>query len=346
MPPGLPTGAVRLSEAFRAILLNNLMVITLGAGALAALNVRTQAYNFFGAVILGMGQSLLPVVGLFHGQEARISLRDSLWYSLRTGLVLNIGLCIVLMIFVDMIASLFGTLDADVQAMADMSIILLGVSLPLRGVNYTLISYYQATGREALATGLSILQSFVLVCGCAVVLIGPFAATGVWTAFILAEVFTLAVIIAYVCFYHKRLPSSFDDLMLLQSTYGKEKPFIISVRNTVEDVVKAAEAALDYAETKGMDEKKKNAIGIMIEEVGTNIVRHAFDDQKDHWLDVFLFVKGEEVRLHFRDNGKSFDPISYSDTNEMGTGLKLIRGFSKNIQYNYNLILNELDIAL
>lgn len=89
-----------------------------------------------------------------------------------------------------------------------------------------------------------------------------------------------------------------------------------------------------------------NAVGLMIEEVGTNIVRFAFDDTKDHWLDIFMVAKGGEVRLHFRDNGRPFDPIAYSDTHEVGIGLKLIRGLAQEIAYSHNLILNELYVKL
>ena len=96
----------------------------------------------------------------------------------------------------------------------------------------------------------------------------------------------------------------------------------------------------------GAEKRKINAIGLMIEEVGTNIVRYAFEDKKDHWLDIFMLVKRDEVRLHFRDNGKPFDPIAYSDSNEGGIGLKLIRGMTQDIEYSYNLILNELRVKL
>ncbi len=64
MKTGLPTAAVRLGEALRAMILNHLLIVAVETGALAALNVRTQANNFFGAVTLGMSQSLLPVAGL------------------------------------------------------------------------------------------------------------------------------------------------------------------------------------------------------------------------------------------------------------------------------------------
>lgn len=346
MKTGLPTAAVRLGEVLRAVMLNHLLLVAVGAGALAAFNIRTQVNNFFGAVTLGMGQSLLPVAGLFYGQEDRTSLKEMLLFSIRAGIVLNVLVCILLCLFPGELAIAFGIRDDDVMEMAVLAILLLGVSLPLRGINYTLINYYQATKKGSLATCLSVLETFALVCVCSLILIVPFSETGVWLAFVLAEVITFAVIFAYAWFHRKCCPKSLTDLMLLPEGFGEVDRLEISVKNTTEDVIKAVDAAMAYAEAKGVDQKKMNAIGLMIEEVGTNIVRFAFDDRKNHWLDIFMVVKADEVLLHFRDNGKPFDPIAYSDTNDVGIGLKIIRGVAQEIGYSYNLILNELYVKI
>ncbi|MBR3457733.1 MAG: ATP-binding protein, partial [Selenomonadaceae bacterium] len=346
MRAGLPTAAVRLGEGLRTIMLNHMLIVTVGAGALAALNVRTQANNFFGAVALGMSQSLLPVVGLFYGQEDRTSLKETLWYSIRRGIFLNFIVCIFLCLFAKQIASMFGIRDDDVMDMAVLAILLLGISLPLRDLNCTLINCFQATKRASLATVFSILQTFVLVCVCSAALIDRFSETGVWIAFLLAEVVTFVLIAAYVWVCRKRMPRSMEDLMLLKDDFGETDQLEISVKNTIDDVVKAVDTAMAYAEGRGIETRKINAIGLMIEEVGTNIVRYAFEDKKDHWLDIFMLVKRDEVRLHFRDNGKPFDPIAYSDSNEGGIGLKLVRGLTQDIEYSYNLILNELRVKL
>lgn len=346
MKTGLPTAAVRLGEALRTVLLNHMLIISVGAGALAALNVRTQANNFFGAVTLGMGQSLLPVAGLFYGQEDRTSLKEMLWYSLRLGFLLNVLVCILLCLFPHELALVFGIRDDDVMEMTVLAILLLGVSLPLRGINYTLINYFQATKKESLATCLSVQETFALVCLCSAILIVPFSETGVWLAFIMAEVITFVIIFAYAWFCRKKCPRSLEDLMLLPEGFGEADRLEISVKNTTAEVIKAVEAALAYAEARGVDKQKMNAIGLMIEEVGTNIVKFAFDDTKDHWLDIFMVAKAGEVRLHFRDNGKPFDPIAYSDTHEVGIGLKIIRGMAQEITYSHNLILNELYVKL
>lgn len=346
MRTGLPTATVRLGEGLRTILLNHLLIIAVGVGPLAALNVRTQANNFFGSVALGMSHALFPVIGLFYGQEDRSSLKESIWYSIRKGILLNFIVCVFLCLFAEQIASVFGIHDDDVKEMAAMAILLLGITLPLRGVNCILINYFQATKRETVATCLSTLQTFALVCAGSAILIRPFSETGVWLAFLLAEIVTFLLIVAYVVACRKRLPMSLEDLMLLETDFGETDQLEISVKNTTEDVVKAVEAVIAYSEAKGVDKRKINAIGLMIEEVGTNIVRYAFDDKKAHWLDISMLVKNGEVRLHFRDNGKPFDPIAYSDRNEGGIGLKIIRGLTRDIEYSHNLILNELRVRL
>ena len=52
----------------------------------------------------------------------------------------------------------------------------------------------------------AVMDMAVLVCVCSVALIGRFSETGMWIAFLLAEVITFIFIVAYIWFYRKRMP--------------------------------------------------------------------------------------------------------------------------------------------
>ena len=57
---GAPTAISRISDTLKVMILNNLMVTVIGVGAVTALNVRTQANNIVGALIVGIGQAAMP----------------------------------------------------------------------------------------------------------------------------------------------------------------------------------------------------------------------------------------------------------------------------------------------
>ncbi len=79
--------------------------------SVAALNVRTQTYNIVGAVTLGVGQALLPVAGMFFGEEDRTALRDTMKTTLRLGLTLSILVAIILIPVASMFPVLLGVSD-------------------------------------------------------------------------------------------------------------------------------------------------------------------------------------------------------------------------------------------
>ena len=82
---GVPTALSRICDTVKVMTLNHLLVMAAGAGAVAALNVRTQTYNIIGALIMGVCQAILPVAGVFYGEEDRTALENTLKEALRTG---------------------------------------------------------------------------------------------------------------------------------------------------------------------------------------------------------------------------------------------------------------------
>ncbi len=346
MATGFPTAMVRLGETAKWVFLNVLLAtfIASGAGAVAALNIRMQVNNVVSAVIIGMGQTTVPIASLFYGEEDRTSLQETLNYSLRIGLFINVVVGVVMCIFPRTLVSLFGVEEAHIVEMSVFAIVTLGISFPLRGINTTFASFYQATRQRMLATIISVLQSFVFVCLIAYLLIFPLGDEGVWWAFVFAEVATFLFVVGYIWWKKGKVPRSLSDFMLFGKNFGvtEDERFEISVENNIDDVVKASKSAYDYAIAKGVDEKRANAVSLLIEEVGCNIVKFAFDDEKKHWLDIVLIYKDNRVVLLFRDNGKAFDPIAYANKNEVGLGLKIVRGIAKRFEYGNILGLNEL----
>lgn len=60
---GAPTAISRICDTIKVMVLNNILVLFVSVGAVTALNVRTQANNFFGAFIMGLAQASVPPFG-------------------------------------------------------------------------------------------------------------------------------------------------------------------------------------------------------------------------------------------------------------------------------------------
>lgn len=70
-------------------------------------------------------------------------------------------------------------------------------------------------------------------------LIRPLRATGVWLAFLLGEIFTVATILIYVCIKNKKISLSFSSIMVFDENYGDNPGdrLELSIGNSMDEVV-------------------------------------------------------------------------------------------------------------
>lgn len=94
-------------------------------------------------------------------------------------------------------------------------------------------------------------------------------------------------------------------------------------------------------------------IQLIIEELFSNIIRYAFDDQKVHLINVRLGKTEEHIEIELIDDGVPFNPLEYEQEQEAdpvssdpgGMGLTLIRAFCSQINYHRTCEKNHLIIT-
>ena len=90
-------------------------------------------------------------------------------------------------------------------------------------------------------------------------------------------------------------------------------------------------------------------LSLCIEEMGGNVIRHAFKPGEKKWFDVMILDKEDSLIVRLRDNGAAFDPTKYladhSNTEEL-YGIRIIQGMASDMQYRRTLELNNLIIVL
>jgi anti-sigma regulatory factor (Ser/Thr protein kinase) len=94
-------------------------------------------------------------------------------------------------------------------------------------------------------------------------------------------------------------------------------------------------------------------IQLIIEELFSNIVRHAFQDNMDHFVDIRLAQKDGHISIEIIDDGIPFNPLDYKNgtgkdpakVEESGMGLSLVRAFSSGASYLHVSGRNHLTIT-
>lgn len=94
---------------------------------------------------------------------------------------------------------------------------------------------------------------------------------------------------------------------------------------------------------------------LVLEEVLTNVIRHAFRDHGQHRIDIELAVGPDAVVLAFADDGEPFDPRAFpqrrapssiEEAEAGGLGLVLVRGVAQAIDYERRNDRNHLVIRV
>lgn len=350
---GAPTAISRISDTLKVMILNNLMVTVVGVGAVTALNVRTQANNIVGALIVGIGQAALPVTGMFYGEEDRTALGDTLKTSLRIGMTLCVAGAVLLLLFPGFFVGIFGVTDPAIMEMSNTAIRMFAVGMPVALTNTILMNFYQSTRKTGLATLICVLQSLVFTVAMAFLLIRPMGSTGVWTAFLLGEIFTFITVASYVSIKNGKASRKISSYMLLKEDFGgnPKDRLEFSIGNSMDEVMQISSGILQLGKNWDIDKKMWNEISLCIEEMAGNVVQHAFQPGEKKWFDVLILNKPESVIIRMRDNGCAFDPSAYlnmagaSDGKET-FGIKMISSIADQFEYSRSMGLNVLLIAL
>lgn len=348
---GAPTALSRICDTVKIMVLNNLLVGIAGAGAVAALNIRTQASNLLLALVLGVSQAIVPVAGMFFGEEDRSALRSTFKEALRLGLLLSSAVALILLIFAESFGALLGVRDGDILRMSAAALRMLAFSLPLLLVNMAMISFYQSTGKAGFATMICVLDSLVYILGFALLLVHPMGISGVWTAFLLCEIFTLGTSILRISLRKHSLPRSFDDLLCLPDDFGgrAEDRLEISIDYDIAQVVDASRSVYDFGLAHGLEPALLNKAALIIEEMAGNVVKHSPAQRSNASLDVLVLNREDSLLVRIRDNGFRFDPAAYLKENhhaEDQFGLRIIGGLADQFDYRYSIGLNNLKIVL
>ncbi|MBQ3164035.1 MAG: MATE family efflux transporter [Lachnospiraceae bacterium] len=349
---GAPTAMSRICDVIKITVLNRMLSVWVGVGAVAVLNIRLQAHNFFGSLIMGFAMASVPIVGMFFGEEDRTALRDTLKSTLRIGIISSCVVAVILFVVAPGFAGMLGITEGDNLIMAVTAIRLFSVGMPLILVNMAMMSYYQGTKNSKMASLITVLESLVFTLVFTFVMIKPLRENGVWIALLFAEIMTLVTIFVCTSMHKRKLIICLDDIMRLPSEFGgnQENRLELSIGNSMEEVMKIANGIYQFGYERQIPKKTIYLLSLCIEEMAGNIVQHVFERGEKRWFDLMVLDKEDSLVVRIRDNGKAFDPTKFlwdSDKNkEQHYGIRMILGLADSVEYRRTIGLNNILIKI
>jgi serine/threonine-protein kinase RsbW len=97
-----------------------------------------------------------------------------------------------------------------------------------------------------------------------------------------------------------------------------------------------------FADVARLSSEARNAFDLALVEWVTNVISHAYEDTREHWITVRFLASPGQARVEVEDDGREFNPLTLSpvDTSAPleqrkigGLGVHLVRQLMYSVEY-------------
>jgi anti-sigma regulatory factor (Ser/Thr protein kinase) len=115
-----------------------------------------------------------------------------------------------------------------------------------------------------------------------------------------------------------------------------------SIPNQLLALMGAVRELDQHLEQWGGDARARYLAQLALEELGTNIIKYAYDDQETHMINLRAVCNGRVFRICLEDDGHEFNPcqapepdpnLSLEERAPGGWGISLVRRLTEGLQY-------------
>lgn len=346
---GVPNGLSNLMESARILLVNRLLLFIGAAAFLSCYTVVRNITDILSAVMIGISSAMLPLIGVFYGEEDYVSERQVFRIALKDGILMMLPPVVLVSVIPVPLFRLFGVTDAGVLTEGAWALPLASFGLIAAYVNTLYTGYLTAIKREKLATLLVVCRLFLILAVIAVCLAFTVGSKGIWLSLSLAEIATLLLFFAIRRGIRRKNPDL--DRLLLDTSKQTGNDISFSVRNELSEIMYASEHIEGFCLSNDIDPKKSMKISLAIEEILTFLINYCVSRDAEYYTDIRVHKMENGVMMRFRYVGGIFNPLRYYTDNRENEqmqedllGLKLIIGSAVSTDFRQTLGANNLII--
>lgn len=87
------------------------------------------------------------------------------------------------------------------------------------------------------------------------------------------------------------------------------------IPNQMTALAEVAKEAFDWLASLPYSTRAKYSAGLAIEEMASNIIKYAYEDDREHRLRIRIVAERSRLRIIFEDDGRPFDPTRHPAPN-------------------------------
>ena len=346
---GIIPAVFRSFSMIRGFLLNNIILAFTGTSVLAAHSLLQNIKVMPNSVVMAIGTTTIALTSVLYAEKDTWGLKQIFLSAIKV----SFGVCLIIaaasFVFSKPIAMLFGA--GEISSLTSQALRCFVLGLPFAGMKLFYSNYFQASSHKKLSYYCSIVGECASIVGCVYVLTKYLGALGLWMSYPVSEVLFMLSLFIIDTFKCKRIPHSLNDLLFISDHFDGEnvKIFEQSIHK-IEESQSLSQTSIEFCRSNQMDSKSSMYVGLVVEEVATNIFEHN-QDKKEHFVDLKIRIENDAVMIRFRDNCRPFNPkdrieMLKDDEPEHNIGLRIISRLAKNMEYTHVLSLNQFLIEL
>ena len=281
------------------------------------------------------------MTGVYFGANDRQGLKQLFSCSMKISVVISGVMSLAVFLLAPLLAGLY-TQNPDVFSLGIFSIRCMALGLVMDVLSCAFIDYLQGIRNRRLVNILNITDRFFLPVLSALVLGLIFGSRGIMASVAVGKLLLILVMVGIILFRNRRLPGSWDDLMLLPADFGgTEADNLYAAITSMEDVITESRNAEEFCLQHGTDRRKAGLMGLFVEELAGNILLHGKSRRKQTVaVDFRLSVCDGRIVLSLRDYLQEFDPTAYYAAHhdagpEEMPGIRIVTELAEEIRY-YN----------
>jgi anti-sigma regulatory factor (Ser/Thr protein kinase) len=85
---------------------------------------------------------------------------------------------------------------------------------------------------------------------------------------------------------------------------------VLELRNRLTDLRLLERELARFAQQHGLPSRELHVLNLVLDEIVTNVIEHAYDDEAEHAIQIRLALSGGELRIEVEDDGRFFDPLA------------------------------------
>ncbi|WP_176706396.1 MATE family efflux transporter [Paenibacillus hemerocallicola] len=195
---GFPSFVAEIGIAVFTAGYNMAMVRWAGTVGVSAFSILNYVHSVMLMLFLGMGSAVQPLISYYRGAKLHARQKETIRIAVRTAFGAGLGIFIIGSVAADGIVSLFGTFAVEVRELAVTGIRLFFIAYLFMGVNFVMMTYFQATDQVRMATWITVAREMLLMVALLFTLPHMFGTTGIWLAIPLSELIVMLTVYAYV----------------------------------------------------------------------------------------------------------------------------------------------------